>query len=91
MKFKHYLSLALIVFTFGIDTVLIADDSVQTKAKDEFSDMKTNVSKGVRKSKKNVRKARGTNTATKDAKDKVNDVGDDLENSKEKLEHRVND
>lgn len=66
----------------------IAEESTTNKIKDEAGDIKTDVKKTARSGSQSVRKATGNDTMYKDAKDKVNDVGDDLSNQAAKAKRR---
>jgi uncharacterized membrane protein YtjA (UPF0391 family) len=63
---------------------LNADDSTGAKVQKSADDASTSVKKGTRTAKRKVRKATGNDNIAKDAKDKVNDAGDDISNSAKK-------
>ncbi len=86
MKNTIYTLLALSIFT--ITSLAFADDA-ETQAKDKASDVKTDTSKSIRKGKRNVRKATGNDTTSKDASDTVGDVKDDANNSVEKAKNHT--
>ena len=71
------------------DTRARADEGVTDKVKDSATDTKRDVRKGVRKVKRKFRKAAGTDTVGKDVKDKVHDVGDDLDAASQKTERKL--
>ena len=80
---------ALAVVVLFAPAVSSAEDTLETKVKDQSSDTKTSVKKGVRHMKKGARKATGTDTPVKDAKDHLNDAGDDIQNTTHKLENKA--
>jgi hypothetical protein len=70
-------------------TPVRADDSATTKIENGASDAKTSTKKGVRKAKRKMRKAAGTDTVGKDIKDSANDTKDNMENAKDKTENKL--
>jgi len=66
-----------------------AEESDTNKVKDAVGDTATDTKKAVRKGKRHVRKATGNDNAVKDAKDKVNDAGDDLSNESDKAKRKA--
>ena len=66
-----------------------ADDTMETKVKNTAEDAKTNSKKKVRKGKKAVRDATGNGDVVKDAKDSINNAGDDIKGSANKLNNKA--
>jgi len=84
--FFGLIALLLFVPTFQA-SLSHAEESTTNKMKDDLGDAKTNSKKIARKAKQKLRKATGTDTTLKDAKDKGNDIKDDATNEAEKVEH----
>jgi uncharacterized membrane protein YtjA (UPF0391 family) len=61
-----------------------ADDSTGAKVEKSADDAGTSVKKSKRTVNRKVRKATGNDNIAKDAKDKMNDTGDDIKNSEQK-------
>lgn len=59
------------------------------KAADATGDVKTQTKKSVRTAKRNVRKATGNDSAVKDARDSVNDAGDQMQNDAAKAKRKA--
>jgi len=66
-----------------------AEESTTNKVKDSVDDATTKAKKTARAEKRKVREATGTDNLGKDAKDKVNDVGDDVSNSANKVKRNA--
>jgi hypothetical protein len=80
-----FLSLSLPTFSSALS---LAEESTVNKVKDDAGDVKTNTKKLARTTKRKVRKATGNDNVLKDAKDKANDVGDDVSNEADKAKRR---
>ncbi len=70
-------------------TPLRAEETVGEKVQNAAGDVKTSVKKSHRAAKRHTRKALGNDSVLKDAKDKVQDTGDDLSNDAKKLKRKV--
>ena len=68
---------------------LNADETIGETVQNKVGDIKTNVKKSNRAAKRQTRKALGKDTVLKDARDKVQDTGDDLNNDAKKLKRKV--
>ena len=68
-----------------------AADDVGTTVKNSASDVSTTTKKSARWTKKQARKATGTDSTTQDLKDSVNDKKDDLNNSTTKMKNKANE
>jgi ribosomal protein S3AE len=66
-----------------------ADETVKEKVENTAGDMKTDAHKSHRAAKRHARKAAGTDNVAKDAKDKANDVGDDISNGADKAKRKT--
>jgi hypothetical protein len=69
--------------------VAVAEESVGDKMQDAAGDAKTDMKKAGRGLKQTGRKAVGKDNIAKDAKDKMNDVGDDVSNGAEKAKRKA--
>lgn len=66
-----------------------ADETVTQKIEDKKDEADASVKKSVRKAKRGVRKAKGTDSVLKDAQDKMNDVGDDFSADAQKTKRKL--
>jgi hypothetical protein len=80
-KFIYLSSIGLIAISSQVVAVH-ADETAGEKVQNAAGDAKTDA-------KKDVRTATGNDSIGKDAKDKANDVGDDISNNADKVDRKV--
>jgi hypothetical protein len=89
MKLAYYFTLSALSLLFisseAFNFTAHADETATEKVENKAGDIKTAAKKTTRKAKRHIRKAAGTDTVGKDAKDKVNDVKDDVSNGVDKM------
>ena len=88
LRTAHHFFITVLLTAVWHPIKLRWDKNVIQNAEDTVGDAKTEAKKGVRKVKRQVRKATGNESIVKDAKDKVNDAGDDLKNGIDKMKRK---
>jgi hypothetical protein len=91
MKISKILALSLGVLVLSVASFAFAEDRVETKVKNAAEDTSTDVKKSVRKAKRGVRKALGTDTKAKEAKDGVEDRKDELNSTVNKIQNKADE
>ena len=89
---NKYLSMTAILATLaGFSSLALAhdDDKTMDKLKDKAGDVKTDAKRANRKMKRKVRKARGDDNVLKDARDELNDAGDNISNEADKAKRKL--
>lgn len=79
------LLVSLLILSSGVGGVAGAAETNANKMQDKVDDIQTNGKKLARTTKRQVRKADGTDNVFKDAKDKANDTSDDITNDVKKM------
>jgi peptidoglycan hydrolase CwlO-like protein len=79
---------AAMSLTYGLNAVH-AEETTGEKIEDKASEVKKDTKKSGRKFKKSVRDATGNHSATDDAKDSLNNAGDDISHGAKKIKNKV--
>ncbi len=88
-KALRFLTIGSVALMTGLVSFAFAEETTIEKVQAATGDAKVSTKKAARKVRKKVRDATGNDSVVKDAKDSLNNAGDDVSNAAKKAKNKV--